>query len=352
MIAKIIETHEPGTIGGYDIGCSFEGTVKNSSLAQLFDDKKARLCVNAFHGYSHSYLCQLQYHPNIIKGIGLEDLETMERIFSSSNQLASVIRYASSYRRRLFIEFFFAQWDADKYQNLGTFLLRNYKQALAMIKEDTETLEESKIRFGITDAEMEEWEQDEKKYFSQLGDEEEYDLQAMTYVELLQQLKSLEDQRYATTGRLFHIIDPSNASQYNRNSSSTSKTEKRREAIIDRYDRLDVEIGQLEAQMNIPRQDRWTPANPKYVEAEKYMHERKYHRALDKLQKLVVLRLFELHKLNLSQTGEFSLTHCISRLHSTHYQAIRCVRISRSRFRRAAKPSRRQSKRITKWPRI
>ena len=60
MIAKIIETHEPNTIGGYDIGCSFESTVKKSSLGGLFAEKNSRLCVNAFHGYSHSYLCQLQ----------------------------------------------------------------------------------------------------------------------------------------------------------------------------------------------------------------------------------------------------------------------------------------------------
>jgi hypothetical protein len=46
----------------------------------------------------------------------------------------------------------------------------------------------------------------------------------------------------------------------------------------------------------------------------KYMATRKYHRALDELQRLVVLRLFELHKLNLSQTGNvffpmFFLSH-------------------------------------------
>jgi len=32
----------------------------------------------------------------------------------------------------------------------------------------------------------------------------------------------------------------------------------------------------------------------------------KYHQALDKLQKLVIQRLFELHKLNLARTGEYN----------------------------------------------
>ena len=36
--------------------------------------------------------------------MGLEDLEGMEQIFSGSNQLATVVRYATGYQRRLFID--------------------------------------------------------------------------------------------------------------------------------------------------------------------------------------------------------------------------------------------------------
>lgn len=41
-----------------------------------------------------------------------------------------------------------------------------------------------------------------------------------------------------------------------------------------------------------------------YQEAVEYTATRDYHRALDKLQKLVLQRLFQLHKLNLNQTGK------------------------------------------------
>lgn len=304
MLSKVLETHPPNTIGGYDIGCSFTSTVKRSSLKNLFEEKKARLCVNAFHGYSHSYLCQLKFHPSIIRGMGLEDLETMERIFSSSNQLASVIRYASSYRRRLFIEAFFKQWDADKYQNLGTFILRNYQQALEIIRDNTFVIEQAKTDFGITDAEMDQWEQEEQSYFAQLGKEQEYDILAVTYVDLLQQLKKLDDKRSSATSQLFDIITPETMVSYDEMNAESSKLETQREQAIERYERLDIEIRTLEAKMDIDRVNRWTPATPQYVEALKYMNERNYRRALDKLQMDVVLRLFELHKLNLSQTGE------------------------------------------------
>jgi len=48
---------------------------------------------------------------------------------------------------------------------------------------------------------------------------------------------------------------------------------------------------------------RWTPATPEYQDALRYSTTQKYHQVLDKLQKLVVQRLFELQKLNLSSTG-------------------------------------------------
>ncbi|KAF9530494.1 hypothetical protein CPB83DRAFT_748578, partial [Crepidotus variabilis] len=103
---------------GYDIGCSFSKTVANSQLGSKFKASRSRFCVNAFHGYSHNFTCQKENHPNVIKGIGIEDLETLERVFSASNALASVTRNMSAYRRRVFIDLFFKQWDADKYANL------------------------------------------------------------------------------------------------------------------------------------------------------------------------------------------------------------------------------------------
>ena len=123
MVAKILDTFGKRVLIGYDIGCSFRKTVGSSTLGPLFEELEALLCVNAFHGYSHNYKCQLSNHPNIIKGLGLEDLETAERIFSASNALAVVTRYMSPYRRRIYIAMFFAQWDEDKYAELSKYLL-------------------------------------------------------------------------------------------------------------------------------------------------------------------------------------------------------------------------------------
>ena len=61
----------------------------------------------------------------------------------------------------------------------------------------------------------------------------------------------------------------------------------------------DVEA--LEVQMGIDR--RWTQTDSQFIETVQYINERSYRRALDKLHQLVVQRLFELHSMNVAQTG-------------------------------------------------
>ena len=57
-------------------------------------------------------------HPNIVEGVGLEDFETMDQVFSSSNEVAGVTWYATKYCRRVFIDMHFQQWDEEKYRNI------------------------------------------------------------------------------------------------------------------------------------------------------------------------------------------------------------------------------------------
>jgi hypothetical protein len=54
--------------------------------------------------------------------------------------------------------------------------------------------------------------------------------------------------------------------------------------------------------------ERWTPRSPECQEAAKLLHMRKYQRALDVLEGLVVACVFELSKMNRSQSSKSSLT--------------------------------------------
>ena len=198
IVAKALEKISGKKLFGYDIGCAFGETVLYSSLKDTFQNSGSRFCVNVFHGYSHSYDCQCQHHPNIVPGIGIEELETLEQIFSASNQLAPVIRYSSPYRRVSFIHAFFRQWDAEKYANVGLFLYNNYTQALDIIAKNTGTVLAAFQDLGFTTEELAEFDQQERTYFTTLRDEDEGNLWAITYVETLMELQKAKYESYLT----------------------------------------------------------------------------------------------------------------------------------------------------------
>ncbi|KAI0343135.1 hypothetical protein BDW22DRAFT_1329220 [Trametopsis cervina] len=300
IVAKVLETSKQVLLG-YDVGCSFDTTTERSSLGPAFAASGGRFCVCAFHGYSHCYACQLEYHPNIIPGAGLEDLETMERLFSLTNALASVTRYASPYRRRLFIEAFLRQIDENKHLNSGTFILNNYKQALEIIHHDAAAFNEALQSLGITEVDLDQWEADEAAFFSHLGQEDPHDVHAIAYVERLQDLRELESKRAQANTRFLSYL-PTGGPAYNRDQSTTRRVETEHRHANERYDRVYADVCALELQMGIAV--RWTPLTPEYLAAIKYIKERQYHRTLNKLQKLVTQRLFELQRMNVAQTGE------------------------------------------------
>jgi hypothetical protein len=132
----------------------------------------------------------MKNHPNVIEGMGLEDLETMERVFSSSNQVAAVTRYSSAYHRRVFIDMFLQQWDSDKYQNLASMLFNNYKQALSIIDVEGSAVEETANSLGIDLSHLEAWHHQQVEFFANIGEESPWDIHAVTYVGLLQDLES------------------------------------------------------------------------------------------------------------------------------------------------------------------
>lgn len=69
------------------------------------------------------------------------------------------------------------------------------------------------------------------------------------------------------------------------------------------HDSLLAEVLSIEVVMGIEHGKRWQPLDKQYIQAVQYMTTHKYHQALDNLQCLIVLRLFKLHNLNLSQVG-------------------------------------------------
>lgn len=78
--------------------------------------------------------------------------------------------------------------------------------------------------------------------------------------------------------------------------------EKRRRYALKRHRDKQEEVSHLEDKMNIAQT--WGKGSAERKEAEELLRTREYRLAIDKLEELVVCRIFELTKMNMSQTGK------------------------------------------------
>ncbi|KAG1871676.1 hypothetical protein F4604DRAFT_1881103 [Suillus subluteus] len=274
--SKVLDVYGSNGATGYDIGCSYGKTVAASSISTKAGANRHRFLVNSFHGHAHNRQCQIQHHPLYQKGLGIEDLETCERIFSASNAVAPVIRHASYFHWLQFIELHFNQWDLDKYSELSKFIYNNYKQALHIVNELSPAVQELKVQLGLTDTDFERWNSKELEYLQTLAIETEEDIEKMTYVEALESLASAEA-KYGSV--IFHAY--SRASQESREAERSAA-----------YRRLVLEMNA-----------HWTREQDEYKHALNSLTNRRFIRVVEHLEGLVVKRLFELAKANLAGTG-------------------------------------------------
>jgi hypothetical protein len=87
---------------------------------------------------------------------------------------------------------------------------------------------------------------------------------------------------------------------------NTRTIETARRHAIENHDRDLRAVQALELKLEITQ--RWTPGNGEWQEAARLVAMCKYQRALDVLEGLIVARMFELTKMNRSQTGKFHFT--------------------------------------------
>ncbi|KAI0055191.1 hypothetical protein BV25DRAFT_1930474 [Artomyces pyxidatus] len=287
---------------GYDIGCSFTATLGKSSLAEAARKKQLRMSVNAFHGYAHNRLCQLRFHPLYTTGFGLEDMETCERVFSSFNGLAVITRYASPFHRHQAIDMYARQWDEDKYQELGTFLLGNYRQIQEILDELPLSIAALQSGKCAEDTDYHAHLQAEREFLLSRKKESKEDVFAAEYVDLLQKYHMA---RYVTHASIIAALAFM---------GKPPKDKDLRERLVisklhafENLERLQEALQAFERRSNV--MDRWTPESQLWKDGAQYLATREYQKCLSKLEGLVVQRLFELAKMGLSGTGYKMRTH-------------------------------------------
>ncbi|KAF8573706.1 hypothetical protein K439DRAFT_1624875 [Ramaria rubella] len=261
-ISRLMETLPKGIGLGYDIACSFWSTLMRSSLGPQARELGVRMVVPAFHEHAHNRLCQLCFHIQISKGFGIEDLETCE--------LARLTWHLTPYHRRQFIDMYFRHWDSEKYEGLG----RN-----------------------VSYAQYTGWLSDEHKYLESKHSEPENDVLGVEYIKLLT--------KYGEARQIWEAAQKLSA-QAMRAKDMAHLCQVSQDAW-DGVNFLQQKLQKVEGHLDIGA--RWTPESLEFLRAAEYLRIQGYQCAVDKLEGLVVQRLFELTKVNVSHTGYKQRTH-------------------------------------------
>ena len=193
IVEKMLDVFGLDLGQGYDIGCRSHTTLNNSPLGPKARELNHRCLVGAFHGHAHNRLCQLKNLTIYVDGVGLEDLEGNERYFAFSNCLAASVRHTSIFHRRQAIANHAVYTDTFKtYQNLSTFLLNNYKQALQIL--DTKPVVVATLgNLGADNPEVVKlWLQEEDEYLRGLSKEPLEETLEMEYYKMLVKLQKSE----------------------------------------------------------------------------------------------------------------------------------------------------------------
>ncbi|KAI5992520.1 hypothetical protein EDD15DRAFT_2388285 [Pisolithus albus] len=323
VTSKLLDAFGSDLGGGYDIGCRFKTTLATSELGEHTRSLNFTSLVNAFHGHAHNRLCQLDNLTTYFEGLGLEDLEGCERAFSKSNALASSTRYASIFHRRQAIACYFEHNDEmEVYANLTKFLLNNYKQALDTLSNGHATLDRLMGELGVTDpATFKIWLDEERVYLKSLVCEPPEETLQMEYWQRLVSLAASR-QDLETILSTWTIVTAQNIAPICSDSSATRKRETVRCHAQENYEKDLKAVQELEGRLGITR--RWVPEDEEWQAAARLVANRKYQRALDNVERLVVSWIFELSKMNQSSTG-YKLRKHIGKALQTRSAAIRAA---------------------------
>ncbi|KAG1889612.1 uncharacterized protein F5891DRAFT_1131821 [Suillus fuscotomentosus] len=293
VIAKLLDVFGKRLGSGYDIGCQFKTTLDNSSLGPLARSLQHTCLVGAFHRHAHRRLCQLFSLTTYIKGLGLEDLETV-------------------FHRQQAIDCYFEHNnDFEVYANLSNFLYCNYKQALDILNDGDTTLPKLMQDLGLVDESIfERWLEEEKTYLQGLTREPEDETLQMEYWQKLVNFTASE--LLMLRWKPFRSILTMRP--------YTRKAETARRHAVEDHERNSKLVQALERKLEITM--RWTPEDADWQRVGRLVAHRKYQRALDRLEGLIVARIFELTRMNRAATG-YKLRKHIAKALQTRSIAIR-----------------------------
>ncbi|KAF8184030.1 hypothetical protein K438DRAFT_1599013, partial [Mycena galopus ATCC 62051] len=296
---------------GYDVGCKFAKQVKaHPVLSKLAADNNYLSLVGAFHGLGHGRICQAENLVTYVEGVGMEVLEICETYFSKSNALASTTRHATRFHRQQAIVNYMKHTDAfETYHALSALICSKYRRALEVLATQPAFLDAMR-RLGVqSPANFEDWLEKEKTHLRGLSKEP---VQETLEMEYYQKLVNLADIKFVLPDRMAGIfgverpfLPMETDAGYAEAAKATQRLETQRRHTLEQQGKALAAVQDLEVRLGV--ETRWVAGEDNWVAAADLVRKRRYQRALDDLERLIISRMFELSKCNMAGTGRLSI---------------------------------------------
>ncbi|KAJ3831964.1 hypothetical protein F5878DRAFT_548847, partial [Lentinula raphanica] len=301
--------HPTGSLAvGYDIACGMVDKIIRSPLHDLAQNERLQMVIGLLHGYAHNRLCQLSFLMLYINGAGIEDLEVCERYFSQSNALAPVTRYMSSFWRcQAIANYAYHRDNFESYANLSRFIYSNYKQALGIIRRSRD-IQETLKALGVSDPKvLVEWLEEEREFLESRQQTPEVETLTAGYYQALVKLRMCQE-RLREARSNFRVetglaAPPQPLQRPGDSTFSVHMTERQMMKEQEVEAKLLADVQSFEDRLGLRRDQRWKSDSEEWRKAEELVQHAKYQKALDKLEGLIVQRIFELSRMNVAGTG-------------------------------------------------
>ncbi|KAG1796091.1 hypothetical protein EV424DRAFT_1306802, partial [Suillus variegatus] len=248
------------------------------------------------------------------------------------------VQYASVFHQHQAIAHYFEHNDDyEIYANLSTFLYNNYKQALHIISDGTNSLPKLMHELGLKDKSVfDTWLAEERAYLTSLSHELNHETIQMEYWQKLLNLSGSKKDLDAATAA-WTVTTPSTVEFGPRDIASTNRIETTRRHAMENYEKDLKAVQELETKLGVTR--RWEQEDQEWKDVGHLVANRKFQRALDHLEGLVVARIFELSKMNQAGTG-YKLRKHIGKALQVRSAAIRTALDRYNTAARALRPPR------------
>ncbi|KAE9387295.1 hypothetical protein BT96DRAFT_948478 [Gymnopus androsaceus JB14] len=230
-----------------------------------------------------------------IIGTGIENRETCEHYFNVTNALASITRHQSIFHCcQAIAEFIYYHDNFEMYSKSSLFILNNYKQALGILKgrgSIAKAMQKAGIKMSNT---FYEWLVEEGNYLCSLTKVPPIETLEMEYFMKLEGL----DRCQACLREAWEMW---RNYKFNQGQDQGPALEKRCWNEMENERKLIADCQVLKWKLEI--KDQWVNGSDKWCSVKKMVKEATYQKALDKLEGLLVARMFEMTQLNVAGTG-------------------------------------------------